>query len=152
VTRDGGKTLVDRLPHLLAYAGAQHDDVIDARRKLFLEAVEMIIALGQYQRRTPITNRVDDVLADSPSSRMVVDQLLIQGLKFDTLVRIRISRRLECCELNEHEMLEGTRCRLRAGIYLMSNWTALHEDDRMVTILACDGCRQAKDESGLRLA
>jgi hypothetical protein len=33
----------------------------------------------------------------------------------------------------------------------MSNRPALHEDDRMVTILACDGGRQAKDESGLGL-
>jgi hypothetical protein len=34
----------------------------------------------------------------------------------------------------------------------MPNWAALHEDDRMVTVLACDGCRQADDESGFSLA
>ena len=34
----------------------------------------------------------------------------------------------------------------------MSNRTALHEDDRMVTVLACDGCRQANDKSGFGLA
>jgi hypothetical protein len=34
----------------------------------------------------------------------------------------------------------------------MSNWTALHEDDRLVTVLACDGCRQANDKSGFGLA
>ena len=34
----------------------------------------------------------------------------------------------------------------------MSNRTALHEDDRMVAVLACDGCRQANDESGFGLA
>jgi hypothetical protein len=33
----------------------------------------------------------------------------------------------------------------------MSNRTALHDDDWMVTILACDSGRQAKDESGLGL-
>jgi len=152
VARDGCETLIDRLPLPLANASAQDDEVIDARRKLFFEAVEMIIALGQYQRRTPIANRVGDVLADSPRSRLVVGQLLIEGLKFDALVWIRVSRRLECCGLNEHEMLEGARRRLCAGIYLMSNRTALHEDDRMMAILACDGCRQAKDESGLGLS
>ena len=72
---------------------------------------------------------------------MVVDQLLIQGLKFDALVPISVSRRLERCRLNEHEMLERARRRLCAGIYLMSNWTALHKDDRMVTVLSCDRCR-----------
>ena len=51
----------------------------------------MIIALGQDQRRTRIANRIDDVLADSPGSRLVIDQFLIQGLKFDALVRIRVS-------------------------------------------------------------
>jgi hypothetical protein len=31
----------------------------------------------------------------------------------------------------------------------MPDWAALHEDDRMVTVLACDGCRQTNDESRL---
>ena len=34
----------------------------------------------------------------------------------------------------------------------MPNRTALHEDDRMVAVLACDGCRQANDKSGFGLA
>jgi len=129
------------VPLLFAHASAQHDDVIDACREFLFEAVEMVIPLGQYQRRPPILNRVENVLADSPSSRLVSAQLLVQDLKFDALVRIRISVRLKRCRLNEHEVLERAGCRLCASIHLMSNRTALHEDDRMVTILACDGCR-----------
>ena len=34
----------------------------------------------------------------------------------------------------------------------MPNWTALHEDDRMVAVLSCDRCRQSHDESCLGLA
>jgi hypothetical protein len=34
----------------------------------------------------------------------------------------------------------------------MPNWAALHENDRMVAVLACDGRRQANDKSGLGLA
>ena len=49
-------------------------------------------------------------------------------------------------------MLERAGCRLGASVYLMSNRTALHEDDRMVAVLACDGCRQANHESGFGLA
>src|SRR5262245_28424465 len=44
-------------------------------------------------------------------------------------------------------MFERPRSGLCARIYLMSNRAALHEDDRMVTVLACDGRRQADDES-----
>ena len=137
------------MPLLLAHAGVQDHNVIDARRKLLFEAVEMIIALRQYQGRSSTANRVDDILADSTSSRRVINQLLIQSLKFDALVTIRAPGRLEGGRLNEHEMLEWARRGLCASIDPMSNRTALHEDDRMVTILACDGGRQAKDESGL---
>ena len=63
--------------------------MIDARRKLLFEMVEMIIALGQYQRTTLTANRVDNAFADAARSPLVVDQLLIQGLKFHALVRIR---------------------------------------------------------------
>jgi hypothetical protein len=52
----GCEALINRLPLLLGYAGAQDHDVIHACRKLFFEAVEMNVALGQYQRRTPVVN------------------------------------------------------------------------------------------------
>jgi hypothetical protein len=97
---------MDCVPLLLAHAGPQHDDVIDARREFLFEAVEMVIALGQYQRRPSIADRFDNVLADSPSPRLVIGQLLVQSLKFDALVRIGTSVRLKRCRLNEHEMLE----------------------------------------------
>jgi hypothetical protein len=126
VARDGGETLIDRLPLLLAHAGPQDDNVINARELVF-EDVEVVISLRQEQRRTRIANRVDDVFADSPSTCVVVDQLLVERLKFDTFVRIRGPRRLECCRLNEHEVVEGARCRLCAGIYLMPNRAALHK-------------------------
>ena len=68
--------------------------MIDARRELLLETVEMVIALGQYQRRTAVTNRLDNVLADSPTPRLILNQLLIQGLEFYAPIRIRASVRL----------------------------------------------------------
>src|SRR5262245_5177524 len=151
VARDSCETLIDCVPLLLAHAGAQDDNVIDARREFLFEAVEMVIALCQYQRRPPIANGIDHVLANSPRPRQVIGQLLVQSLKFDALVWIRISVRLKRCRLNEHEVFEWAGCRLSASIYLMSNRAALHEDDWMVTILACDSCRQTKDESVLRL-
>jgi septum formation topological specificity factor MinE len=150
--RDGCETVIDRLALLLAHAAAQDHNVINARRQLVLEAVEVLIPFRQDQRRTPIANGFENVLANSPSTRLVVDQLLVEGLKFHTLVRIRVPRRLEGCRLNQHEVLEGTRRGLCASVYLMPNWTALHEDDRMVAVLACDCCRQSNDESGLGLA
>ena len=116
------------------------------------EAVKVTVPLCQDQRRAPIANRVDDVLADSQSTRLVVGQLLAKGLKFNTLVQSRSLSRLECCRLDDYEVLERARCRLCTSINLMSNWAALHKDDRMVTILACDRRRQANNEAGFGLA
>src|SRR5262249_46921802 len=100
------------------------------------------------QWRAPIPNGVENVITDSPSAQLVIDQLLVEALKFDTFVRIRVLDRLEGGRLNQHEMFERSRRRLHASIHLMSDRTALHEDDRMVTVLARDGCRQADCESG----
>ena len=35
-----------------------------------------------------------------------------------------------------------------AGINAMTNRTALHENDRMMAVLPCDGGRQSEDEFG----
>jgi hypothetical protein len=126
--------------------------VLNPRRELVFESVEVLISLCQNQWRAPIPNGVENVLTDSPSASLVVDQLLIERLKFDALVRIRVPRRLEGCRLNQDEVFERPRRGLGARIYLMSNRAALHEDDRMVTVLACDGRRQADDESCFGLA
>ena len=48
-------------------------------------------------------------------------------------------------------MLKRTGGRLRLGIDAMANRSALHEDDRMMAVLARDGGRQARDELRLRL-
>ena len=52
--RDGCETVIDRLALLLAHAGAQDHNVIDARRKLVFEAVEMLISLRQINGERPL--------------------------------------------------------------------------------------------------
>jgi hypothetical protein len=47
MARNGGETLIDCLSLLLANAGAQDDNVFDARRERLLEAVEVLISLRQ---------------------------------------------------------------------------------------------------------
>src|ERR1700761_9476373 len=48
----------------------------------------------------------------------------------------------------DHLVIERTRCRLCLGINAVTNRTALHENDRMMAVLPCDGGRQSKDELG----
>ena len=48
-------------------------------------------------------------------------------------------------------MLEGPGCGLTLGIDTMSDRSALHEDDRMMPVLATDRRGQARDELGFCL-
>ncbi len=103
------------------------------------EEIEVIVPLSEHQWRPPVTDRLDDVVADPMSAWLVVDQLLVDSLELDTLVSIWISLRLERGRLHEDIVLEGAGRRLRPGVHSVSHRSALHEDDRMVTVLACDG-------------
>src|SRR5262249_44967943 len=125
VARDVGETVIHRLALLLAHAGAQDDDVLNPRREFVFESVEVLISLCQTQGRAPIPNAVEKVLTDASGKRLVVYQLLIERLKFDALVRIRVSRRLEGCRLNQDEVFERPRSCLCSRIFLMSNRAAL---------------------------
>ena len=112
----------------------------------------MLVSLRQHQRRPAVAHRLDDVVADAPVARLVVDQLLIERLELHALVGIGSPGRLERRRLHEDEVLERPRGRLRPRVDAMPDRSALHEDDRMVTVLARDGRRQPDDESGLGLA
>src|SRR5829696_7801261 len=103
----------------------------------------MIVPLRQHQWRTPIAHRLDDVVANSTSARLVVDQLLVESLELDTLVGIWISVTLKCGRLHEDIVLERMGRRLHPRVDAMPHWSALHEDDRMVPVFARDGRRES---------
>ena len=48
----------------------------------------MIVPLRQHERRPAVAHGLDDVVADAAIARLVVDQLLIERLELDALVRI----------------------------------------------------------------
>ena len=43
-----------------------------------LEAIEVIVAFGEDERRAAVAYGLDDVVADAPIPRLVVDQSLIE--------------------------------------------------------------------------
>ena len=63
----------------------------DTGRKPLLESVEVIVSLGQNQRRTPAAHRFDDVVADATRARLVADQFFLENLELDSFVRIGTS-------------------------------------------------------------
>ena len=82
---------------------------------------------------------------------VVVDQLLVERLELRAFVGVGASGRLERRWLHEDVVLERTCRRLRSRVHSMPHRTALHEDDRMVAVLARDSRGQPQDESRLGL-
>ena len=79
----------------------------------------MIVPLREDQWRTPITHRLDDVVANSTSAKLVVDQRLVDSLELDTLVSIWTSLRLERGRLHEDIVLEGMGRCLHSRVHAM---------------------------------
>ena len=101
----------------------------------------MIVSFREQKRRSTGLHRLDDVVTDTTISRLVTDQIAVKQLKFDSLVRGRQHRWLKRGGANENGMSKRTTNRLRPRTNAMPDRTALHEDDRMMTVFPGDGCR-----------
>ena len=93
---------------------------------------------------------VDHVVRDSTIARFVIDQFLLKGLELHPLVAIRRAD-WKAVGWTRTTCSRGPCSGLGPRIDAVANRPTLHDDDRMVTILSGDGCRQADDEPGLRL-
>ncbi len=140
------------MPLLLAEPGPQRDHVRDLADDSRLEPLEMLVPFGEDERRPAGADRVDDVGADATVAFVVFDQSLIQRLELQTPVGLWDSKGHEGRRLHEHDVLERAGGGLCPWVDTMPNRSALHEDDRVVTVLARHGRGQTEDEPGLRLA
>src|SRR6266851_1532595 len=99
------------------------------------EAIEMLVTLGQHERRPALEHRLGDVIADALIARLVLNQRLIQSMELGTSVRSRVAERLEARRAHDHRVLERPRCGLSFRADPISYRAALHEDDWVVTVL-----------------
>ncbi len=79
------------------------------------------------------------------------DQLRIQGLKFDAAIFGRSVKRTKIRRTDVDGMFKGTHGSLMSGIDSIANWSALHEDDGMMSVFSSQRGGQAGHEFGLRL-
>ena len=77
------------MPLFLAHPTSEHHDVTNARGELAFETLEVLVAFGEYERRSTVTYCLDDLVADRPIPRLVIDQELVVRLEFDPLVGAR---------------------------------------------------------------
>src|SRR5690349_17881179 len=99
----------------------------------------MLVALREHKRRATGLHRFDHVVTDSTRPCLIVDQLLIERLECDPPVGVGRLGRLKGCRLDKNEMFKRPRGSLRPCVDPMSNGSALHEDDGVMSVLTRDG-------------
>jgi hypothetical protein len=111
--------------------------------------MEVLVAFREHQRRSPLTYGLHDLVANSSIPSLVINQELVKRLKLNPFVGRCAARWMKGSGTDEDRVLEGPRGRLRSCVHAMAYGTALHEDDRMVTVLPRDRRGQTSDESSL---
>lgn len=111
----------------------------------------MILAFGDDHRRPTRFERRNYVIKDKVVPRCVPSELGVERLDCGLFFGAG-SMKPELGVTENHLMIKRSRCRLLLGADAVTNWTALHYNDRVVAILPRDRRRQAKQVSGLRLA
>ena len=121
----------------------------DCRRELFRQFLEVFGSFRQHDGRTALPDGIQNVPANQPVAALVGDQYLVERMELHADVRISEGRRMERSWADHHAVRKGALGRLLLGVNAVSNRTAVHEDDRVMTILARQGGRQPRDVSRL---
>src|SRR5262249_59042043 len=72
----------------LSHSASQHDHVTNSLQSIG-EAVEMFVSFCKYERRAACLDGFGHILADAAIPCVVADQLAIERMKLDSLVRRR---------------------------------------------------------------
>src|SRR6266571_2094865 len=108
----------------------------------------MFSSFGEDQGHAALLDRADNVGANHAISCIVIAQSLIQLMKFRTRVREGCLGRVKTGWANQDMMRERPSRHLALGVNPIANGTTLHENDRVMSVLASDGGGQAGHEFG----
>jgi len=111
------------------------------RRQKGSQAIDVLGSLGQHDGRSALAHRFYHVLEDQLIAAFVRNQFIMDFAKLETGIGPGLPRRTERGRTNNHPVLESTRCRLPDRVDMMAHRAALHENDRVMTILAGHGRR-----------
>jgi len=111
---------------------------------------EMTGSFRQHDRRTSLANCRHDVIDDQSIAPVVGDQRLVKIMELDAPIGVPGGGRTECRRPHPDVVGERSLGCLFARTDSMADRSALHEDDRVMPVLAGHGRRQAEDIPGPR--
>src|SRR5216684_5533502 len=146
---DGRQPFGLYLSLLLPHSTSKDHDVTNVRGKLTLKTCEVLVAFCEHERRSPVTHGLHDLVGNRSIPGLVINQELVKRLELNPFVGRCAARWMKGSGTDEDGVLEGPRGRLRPCVHAIAYRAALHEDDRLVTVLPRDRRGQTSDESSL---
>jgi hypothetical protein len=151
---------LDRVAHLSETAGRVilatgryiGEGFDDPRLDTLFESQHMLNPFGQQQRGPTIAHRAQDVGTNHFVPGLFISQRLTEPVKFFTGIILGFRRGVKTGRPNKYPVSERPGRRLLFGINPMPHRAALHEDDRVMAIFACQRGGQAGHEFCFGLA
>jgi len=126
----------------------EHEQMFDLPGERIDRPVQMVVPLRQHERGAFVSNGVQNIVADEAISTLVLGELSVECLELHARVGVRFTPRHERRRADDDRMREGPCSRLNLGADSMPDRAALHEDDRVMTVLPSDGGGEAKHIPG----
>ena len=121
---------------LLHHPTPQDNDVPDLGSECFHQHVQVLGSFGQHHGRTPLANRGQHISANQRVACLVQYQLTVECLKLQPRILLLFPTRPDPSRANDDVVNEGPRQGLRFRINPVADGSALHEDNRMMPVLA----------------
>ena len=141
-----GQCRVRLLPLGRRLATVQDRDILDESGKAFLQIEKVIFAFGQDDRRSPAFESLEDVVEDEVVACVIPRERGIDLRHRRAFRRGYGDGQLEARRPISNPMTNAALGGLSAGVELMADRTALHEDDRVMPVLTGDRRGQPQNE------
>ena len=132
-------------PRLRAKPTVEHDRVRREPPQPRSQHFEVLASLREYHRRSPLHERADDILHDERVARRIRDQ---RGVHLLDAPRRACAIDAKPCLPREQPLLERLPRRRAPRVDRMAHRTALHEQDRVVSVAAVRRRAQPDDVAG----
>jgi hypothetical protein len=141
-----GHSLYD-LPALIGlHPATEDDDVLCKAGQAPRQQGEMILSLSEHHRRPTSLKHREHVVEDHRIAALVARQCAIEILDRNALRAVMVDG-VKACPSVDDLVKKWSNGGLFPGVNMVSDGAALHENDRVMTILSCHRRRQPEHKS-----
>jgi len=113
--------------------------MLDLRRQQFNQPIQMLPSFGQYDRPAALANGFDNILPNQVVAFFIGNQFAVDLLELDSGILVVDRGRMKSRWANVNGVCKWAFSGLCFCVDAVTDRTALHEDDRMVSVFSRNG-------------